>query len=52
MMDTFLYYIGAILVFIIAIAIIKKVAGCIIRTIVTIVALAFIALLAYKLGLL
>lgn len=47
MMDTFLYYIIAILVFIVAVAIIKKVARCLFKTIITLIALAIIGALVY-----
>lgn len=47
-MENFIYYAVALLMIIIGIVVLKKVAGCLFRTVVTIVLLAILAYLYYK----
>lgn len=47
-MENITYYIVALLMLIIGITVIKKVAGCLIRTVVTLVLVTLLAFLYYK----
>lgn len=47
-MDNAIYYIVALVMLIVGITIIKKVAGCLIRSVVTIALMAVLAFLYYK----
>lgn len=49
-MEQLQYYIGIIAVIVLGLFIIKKVASCLIRTVVTLLMLAVLAFLAYSLG--